>query len=258
MACRRVCVCACVRKQAREGHRKKGARAARHRDIESGRATSLLPSSLAAGATNPRGRIDQPTRPPAHTRPTLPIPQGPTLTAKLLNASAVLAVKPAFNATRTKIQANQADVEAAVDQLRGGPPTAKGVITPTATDAALPIATLGAKCGAGVAKCMHGCCGPAGVCSLSSTACGPLCQAPYSAVVSPCASALPQPPPAASLPLVGTGAVCGEYAAACATGEFFVFSCSSSRKHAAHLCVASLSSHASFSHLLTPYLHRLL
>lgn len=144
--------------------------------------------------------------------------QGPALTTKLLNASAALAAKPAVNATVTALQSGQADFEAAVDQLRGGPAAAKGVDTPTATDAALALSTLGGKCGAGVAKCLAGCCSPAGVCSLSSTACGPLCQAPYSAPLSPCASALQRPPPPETLPFVGPGAVCGAYVARCSTG----------------------------------------
>jgi len=63
--------------------------------------------------------------------------QGPALTTKLLNALAALAAKPAVNATVTALQSGQADFEAAVDQLRGGPAAAKGVDTPTATDAAL-------------------------------------------------------------------------------------------------------------------------
>lgn len=53
-------------------------------------------------------------------------------------------------------------------------------MTPTATDAALPLSTLGGACGAGVASCLHGCCSQVGVCDTSAAACGAMCQVLFS------------------------------------------------------------------------------
>ena len=143
--------------------------------------------------------------------------QGPRLTAKLLNASAAVAAKPKVNATVTALS-DTAEAESAVDQ-KLGLAVAKGVITPTATSAALPLATLYGKCGAGVAKCMHGCCSSTGQCMLSPDACGPLCQASYSAIMAPCASnPVPAPPSPSTLPIVGLGAPCGSYVGICSEG----------------------------------------
>jgi hypothetical protein len=53
----------------------------------------------------------------------------------------------------------------------------------------------------------------------TADACGATCQPRFSSPHSPCArNAGAQPPPAESLPFVGTGAVCGDHVARCETG----------------------------------------
>jgi len=143
--------------------------------------------------------------------------QGPRLTAKLLNASAAVAAKPKVNATVTALS-DTAEAESALDQ-KLGLPAAKGVVTPTASAAALPLSTLYGRCGAGVAKCLHGCCSSTGQCALTPDACGVLCQKEYSAIGAPCAAnPVPSPPAPSTLPTVGLGAPCGSYVGVCSQG----------------------------------------
>lgn len=102
--------------------------------------------------------------------------QGVLLTAKLLNASAAAAANPLVNTTVSKLSFGQSATLSASDQFFGLPKAKAVVVTPTATNAALPLSTLGGACGAGVASCLHGCCSQVGVCDLSAAACGALCQ----------------------------------------------------------------------------------
>jgi hypothetical protein len=53
----------------------------------------------------------------------------------------------------------------------------------------------------------------------TADACGATCQPRFSSPHSPCAGNVgAEPPPAESLPFVGTGAVCGDHVARCETG----------------------------------------
>ena len=146
------------------------------------------------------------------------LPQGVLLTAKLLNASAAVAANPLVNATVSKLSVGQSATLSASDQFLGLPKAKALAVTPTATDAALPLSTLGGACGAGVASCLHGCCSQVGVCGISAAACGSMCQPQYSSPHSPCRGKNSEPTSPDTLPLVGAGAVCGDYVARCASG----------------------------------------